>query len=146
MQELTPQFLEYLRQVAQRPQPTPLTITAEPISRPPGPGRKRTNPPIELRIGTEAIKLTASNQIPVEVANWLLRPGRALPIIPNILHETKLGFPLASQPKPLNNGWFIEVGDSQEVLIKRARRLLNECEFRDVPLQVVLKDGTIKTV
>ena len=89
--------------------------------------------------------MAKSNQIPVEVANWILRQGRTLHIIPNVLHETNSGFPLASDPKELKNHWFVEGGDSQEVLIQRGRRLLNECEFRDVPLQVVLKDGTIKT-
>jgi hypothetical protein len=59
------------------------------------------------------------------VDSLLRGQGRTLPIIPNALHETESGFPRASQPKPLNNGWFIEVGDSQEVLIQRARRLLN---------------------
>ena len=144
MQELTTQFSEYLRQVGQRPQPTPLRITQDQVGRLAEPVRRRTNPPVEIRIGTEVIEVTKSNQIPVEVANWILRQGRRLHMIPNVLHETQLGFPLKSQPKPLNNGWFIEVGDSQDVLIQRARRLLNECEFRDVPLEVELKDGTIK--
>ena len=128
MQELTPQFLEYLRQVGQRPEPAPLRTTQDQVSRPPGPGRRRTKPPTELRIGTEAINLARSNQIPVEVANWILRQGSTLPIIPNVLHETESGFPRASQPKPLNNGWFIEVGDSQEV------RLVRQFEMVHSPL------------
>ena len=44
MQDLTPQFLEYLQQVGRRPEPIPLRIAPQPVSRPPRRGRKPTIP------------------------------------------------------------------------------------------------------
>lgn len=146
MQALTPRFQVYLTEINARAQ-------AQPPQPPPSPGpelattaKQPTVRPTELRIGDEAITVTKSNQIPVAVANWILSKGRTLPTLPNVLHQTNRGFPPSAQPKPLTNGWYIEVGDSQEVLIQRARRLLDLCEFRDVQLQILLEDGTVKTV
>ncbi len=113
MQELTPQFQEYLVQIEQRTEAAPLRTPQEAEDGPARGNRARTNPPTELRIGTDVIGVTRSNQIPVEVANWILRQGKALHVIPNVLHQANAGFPLNSQPKQIANGWFVEVGDSQ---------------------------------
>jgi hypothetical protein len=85
------------------------------------------------------------NQIPVAVANWILKQGKMLGRIQNFVHETNAGFPRSAQTKELDNRWFIEVGDSQEVLLQKGRRLLSDCGFREVTLQVILEDGTVKT-
>lgn len=109
-----------------------------------GDQRRQTIHPAELRIGTETLRISKSNQIPVEVANWILRQAKPLPTIPNFVQEKRFGFARTAQLKHLENGWFIEVGDSQEVLIQKGRRLLDSCGFRHLPLQVVLEDGTTK--
>jgi hypothetical protein len=145
MQEITPRFQQYLAQIEQSPEAPPLRTTHQPESAPARGAKRKTNRPTELRIGTEVITVTKSNQIPIEVANWILRQGKTLPVIPNILHKTNAGFPLSSKPEQLKNKWFIEVGDSQDVLIQRARRLLDACELHDVALQVVLRDGSVRT-
>lgn len=108
------------------------------------PRRRATVHPSELRIGTVAVRLNRSNQIPVVVANWILKQGRTLPRIPNFVHETRSGFSRSAQTTELNNGWFIEIGDSQDMLIQKGRRLLDASGFRDHRLEVVLEDGTVK--
>jgi hypothetical protein len=145
MQELTPQFQEYLVRLEQRTEAAPLRTSREVEDGSARGTKTRTNPPTELRIGADVIGVTKANQIPVEVANWILRQGKALHVIPNVLHQANAGFPLAAQPKQIANGWFVEVGDSQKVLIQRGRRLLDNCDLHDVSLQVVLRDGTVKT-
>ena len=109
------------------------------------PPRRQAIQPSEVRIGTAIVRVSRSNQIPLAVANWILKQGNALPRIQNFVHETNSGFLRTAQTKELDNGWFIEIGDSQEVLIQKGRRLLDACGFRDVRLQVVLEDKTIKT-
>ena len=109
------------------------------------PPKRRTIRPLELKIGTEVVRVSKSNQIPISTANWILQRGKTLPRLQNFVHETNTGFPQAAKTVELNNGWFIEVGDSQEVLIQKGRRLLDACGFRDVGLQVVLEDGTVRS-
>ena len=107
--------------------------------------RRPTIHPTEVRIGTFAVGVNRSNQIPVVVANWILKQNRSLVEIPNFVQKTKAGFSQAAQPRELDNKWFIEIGDSQDVLIQKGRRLLDACGFRDVQLQVILEDGNTKT-
>ena len=107
--------------------------------------RRQPIHPIEVRIGTVVVRVNRSNQIPVVVGNWILEQGKTLPRIQNFVHETNSGFPSAAQTKRLTNGWYIEIGDSQGVLIQKARRVLDACGFRDVRLQVLLENGTTKT-
>ena len=107
--------------------------------------RRPIKRPVEMRISTVPLKVTISNQIPVLVADWILAKGTALPRIQNFLHEADSGFPQSAETKRLTNGWYIEVGDSQEVLIQKGRRLLDACGFRDLPLSVLLEDGSTKT-
>jgi DNA sulfur modification protein DndB len=106
--------------------------------------RRQTIRPTELRIGLQVVKVNVSNLIPVAVANWILKQGKTLIRIQNFVHETNSGFPGASQTKELDNGWFIEVGDSQEVLLQKGRRLLDAHGFHDIQLTMVLEDGNIK--
>ena len=107
--------------------------------------RQKAIHPVELRIGSQVVKVNMLNQIPVAVANWILKQGKMLGRIQNFVHETNAGFPRSAQTKELDNRWFIEVGDSQEVLLQKGRRLLSDCGFREVTLQVILEDGTVKT-
>ena len=46
------------------------------------------------------------------------------------MHENNIGFANSAQTKHLDNGWYIEVGDSQETLLLKGRRLLDSCGFR----------------
>jgi hypothetical protein len=109
-------------------------------------GRKRgTNRPKELRIGTHRMPIAVSNQIVIETANWILRQGHELPLIQNFVHPTNAHFLPSAQTRQLDNGSFIEIGDSQETLLLKARKLLNACNFADLKLEVVLQDGTVKT-
>jgi hypothetical protein len=101
---------------------------------------------MEIKIGAEAIRIARANQIPVVVANWLLAQGKSLPLIPNFVHERDIGFGLSAQAKQLDNGWYIEVGDSFETLMQKARRLLDASSFRQLAVQVTLEDGCIKSV
>ena len=106
--------------------------------------RRQAIHPTELRIGTVAVRVRKSNQIPVVVANWILEQGQTLPKIDNFVHETNSGFSRSAQTTELNDGSFIEIGDSQDMLIRKGRRLLDACGFRDRRLEVVLEDGTVK--
>ncbi len=107
--------------------------------------RRQPIHPVEIRIGTEVVKVTKSNQIPVLVGNWILKQGKTIPRIQNFVHEADSGFPRAAQTKQLVNGWYVEIGDSQDVLLQKARRLLDACGFREVRLEILLEDGTVRT-
>ena len=73
------------------------------------------------------------------------RYARSSLLSSNFVHENNIGFANSAPTKHLDNGWYIEVGDSQETLLLKGRRLLDSCGFRHLPLQVVLEDGTTKT-
>ena len=117
------------------------------LAKPNGPINQPRPPirPMELRIDADVLRLSRWNEVPVGVANWILQQGRTIPRMQNFVHETNSGFARSAQTKELDNGWFIEVGDSQETLLQKGRRLLNASGFRDVQLNVVMEDGTIKT-
>jgi hypothetical protein len=108
-------------------------------------GRRRgTIRPKELRIGNHQIPIAMSNRIVIETANWILKQGKALPRIENFVHPSNTGFARSAQTRRLEDGSYIEIGDQQEVLIQKARRLLNTCGFRDLKLEVFLEDGSSK--
>jgi DNA sulfur modification protein DndB len=110
------------------------------------PSRKRqTVRPIEVRIENFASGVARSNEIPVVVANWILARGVSLRRIQNFMHQTDSGFPIHAQTKRLENGWFIEIGDSQDTLLQKGRRLLDAHGFREVRLVIALEDGSTKT-
>lgn len=108
--------------------------------------RRPTTRPKELRIGPYQIPISLNNQIVVATANWILKQGVALPKISNFIHPTDSGFTESAQTKKLDDGSFIEIGDSQNTLIQKARKLLNACDFRQLKLEVLLEDGTVRTV
>jgi hypothetical protein len=107
--------------------------------------RKRpTIRPQEIRIGSFRKPINMANQIPITTANWLIEQGKTLPTIPNFIHPSNSGFSQSAAPRQLINGTFIEIGDNQEVLIQKARRLLDACGFRSSKLEVVFEDGSSK--
>lgn len=106
--------------------------------------RHATNRPTELRIGTHRVPITLSYQILVETADWIIRQGVKLPEIPNFIQHREDAFANSAVPKRLMDGSYIEAGDSQEVLITKARRLLDICNFGEVTLDILLQDGSIK--
>ena len=107
--------------------------------------RRRTTRPREVRIGGCAESVRAWNEIPVVVANWILSQGKALPRVENFVHEADADFAQSALTKELNNGWFIEIGDSQGTLVQKGRRLLDDCGLRNVGFQIRLEDGTTKS-
>ena len=110
--------------------------------------RRTKQPPIrptEVRIGSAVFRVDRLWQIPVVVANWILKQDRTLPAIPKFLHETNSGFSPTAETKRLDNGWFIEVSDGRERTIKKGRTLLDACGFNDILFQVILRDGTVAT-
>jgi hypothetical protein len=106
--------------------------------------RRETKRPKVLRIGADRLPIAMSNQIAIATANWILKQGVAIPQIRNFVHPTNSGFAPSAQIKVLDNGSYIEIGDHQEVLIQKARKLLNACGFRDRELEITLEDGTKK--
>jgi hypothetical protein len=107
--------------------------------------RRGTRRPQELRIGTYRVPIGMNNQIPIATANWILNQGGSLPRIPNFVHPSNSGFTASAQTKRLDDGSYIEIGDSQDALIQKARKLLNACGFRDVTLAVLLDDSTLRS-
>ena len=107
--------------------------------------RKRsTIRPQELRIGTFRKPINIANQIPITTANWLIEQGKTLPTIPNFIHPTNSGFSQSAAPRQLINGSFIEIGDNQEILMQKARRLLDACGFRSLKIEILFEDGTTR--
>ena len=107
--------------------------------------RRQTIHPLEIRIGTDVMKVSKSNQIPVEVGNWVLRQRRSLPRIQGFVHESNSGFPLSAQTKQFTNGWYVEIGRSQDELLEKSKELLDAVGFREVRLEILLEDGTVKS-
>jgi hypothetical protein len=65
--------------------------------------------------------------------------------IEHFLHEEDSGFTASAQTRELNNGWFIEIGDSRRPLVQKARKLLDACGQHNVKGQIILEDGTPNT-
>jgi hypothetical protein len=106
--------------------------------------RRGTIRPTELRIDLDRIPISLNNQIVVATGNWILknRPG-SIPVIKNFVHRDNSGFSPSAQTKRLNDGSYIEVGDSQRTLVVKARKLLDSCGYLNTKLQVQLEDGSI---
>jgi hypothetical protein len=109
----------------------------------PPPPRRHTIHPTEVRIGATVLRVNRSVQIPVALANWILQQGQPLRTIPNFVHETNAGVLQAAQPKRLQNGMYIDVHGDQKEMVRRGRRLLDACGFREVTFQVVLENGDV---
>lgn len=99
--------------------------------------------PRELRIGEYSEPIAINNQIVVNTANWIIAQGVVPKNVSNFIHSTNSGFAQSAQTKPLVSGQFIEIGDSQETLFKKARKLLDENGFRELKLEVLLENGRL---
>jgi hypothetical protein len=113
--------------------------------------RKRsTVRPKELLIGrTARVPITLSLQIQTETAEWILKQQGKLPVIPRYISRNKADFSPSVFPSAntvqLSDGSWIEIGDSQDTALRKARNLLDTCGFKNVGLEVVLTDDTRKT-
>lgn len=125
---------------ASRQHQTPLATVAGT-----GMARRGIRRPRELRIGNHHESISINNQIVIATANWMLKQGKTLPKIHNFVHPNDFGFAASAQIRRLDDGSFIEIGDSQDTLIQKARKLLNVCGFPDLKLEVLLEDGTLRS-
>jgi hypothetical protein len=105
--------------------------------------RRGTIRPAELRIGSDRIPISLNNQIVVATGNWIIKQGHTIPPIRNFVHRDNSGFSPSAQTKRLDDGSFIEVGDSQRTLVVKAPKLLDFCGFRNTKIEVHLEDGAI---
>ena len=114
-------------------------------TQPPSDGRQRQQSikPTEVRIGEFTKPIRAAVEIPVVIGNWIIEQGGTLRTITNFVHQTDSGFLQSAQPKRLENGWYIDVHGDQKEMIRRGRRLLDACGFREVTFQVVLENGDV---
>jgi hypothetical protein len=107
-----------------------------------GTGKRKTIRPKEIRFGSVRKSIDYANEIPITVGNWLIEQGKTLPNSPNFVHASNSGFSKSAVPKRLINGQFMEIGDNQEVLLHKARKLLDTCGYRGMKIEVLLEDGT----
>lgn len=97
--------------------------------------------PTAIRIGEKEMRIRKWNEIPVTIANWILEDGKNLPEIQNFISPDKEGFMKSAFLKQLRNGWFIEVGDHKEALIKKTEKLLRNAGYPEEIL-VETEDGS----
>lgn len=109
-------------------------------------GKSPTIRPTELRLGTQKFPISLSNQIVIVIANWILGQGKSLPVITGFLHPTASGFADSAVTKKLEDGSYIEVGLSQETLLKKARQLLNAAGLQNSKAEVLLENGDVKVI
>ena len=135
-------------------QETPIANMTSEWPQPPAPTRtsaaygvrRATTRPREIRIGAFRKVISLNNQVPIETANWLIGQGHGLPLVPNFIQRTRESFTDSAQVKPLLDGYFIEVGDSQEALFQKARKLMNICGRSGVRIEILMEDGAVKTI
>jgi len=152
LQDLHEQSRNLQSQIAALSEAEPIASGYTSVDRQPAPSpsaftvRRATKRPRELRIGAFRAPVALNNQVLIETANWLIGQGRALPAIPNFVQRSRAGFAESAQVKPLQEGYFIEIGDSQEALFQKARKLLNLCGLSGVKIEILLEDNTTRVV
>jgi|HubBroStandDraft_6_1064221.scaffolds.fasta_scaffold460504_1 hypothetical protein len=104
-------------------------------------GKRSNVRPREVRIGAYRKQIHYAYEIPITVANWLIEQGKSLPTLHNFVHPSDSGFTSSAITKKLISGQFIEVGDHQEALLQKARKLLDACGYRSQNFEVMLEDG-----
>lgn len=92
--------------------------------------------PTAIRIRGKEIGIRNWNEIPVVIGDWILDQGKKFPEIRNFVSPNKENFAKSAFLKQLNNGWFIEVGDQKEVLIKKTQKLLR---ISGIPEEIVIE-------
>lgn len=101
-----------------------------------------SSPPREIRFGTFKKRIRNPHEIPVVVANWLIDQGKAVQNFENFVHAGNIGFKATATTIRLNSGQFMEVGDDQKDLLRKARILLDSSGYRGRPIEVLLEDGS----
>ena len=96
--------------------------------------------PISIIIGEKEKPIEKWYEIPVEVANWIIDEGKELREIQNFISPSNEGFTKSAALKQLTNGWFIEIGDNKERLIKKAEKLLRNVDYA-AEIHVETQDG-----
>lgn len=105
------------------------------------PRKQPTIKPTEVNLNGSTKYISDWNEVLVHVAEWLIAQGRSFTEQPNFLQRTEEGFSQSANPKKLSNGWYIEIGQSREALIKKSRTLLNDCGYENTKCQVRLRNG-----
>ena len=106
--------------------------------------RKPSTKPTEIRIGESFRQpIGSAVDIPVVVGNWIVRQGRTLPTIRNLVQPTNSNFCVSASPKPLENGHYVNAHGDQRLMVKSGRRLLNDSGFRHLRFEVVLENGDV---
>jgi hypothetical protein len=116
---------------------------AQPVAGDPNPTKSKqasTNQLAAILVGETAAPIARWNQIPLFVANWLLMRGTPAPNV-QFINSKASEFPASARLKKLSNGSFIDVGDDRDTLLRKARRLLDECGYHDVKIVVQLSNG-----
>ncbi|MFO1500190.1 MAG: hypothetical protein U1G07_17675 [Verrucomicrobiota bacterium] len=121
----TPDSTKITSEAPTEPDPD-ATINKRTIARPLIPLGK-SGRPTSLCLNDDEFPVKAWNQVPVLIADWLLRAGHCLPNLPYISQD-KAAFTESARLKALCNGSWIEVGDDTDRLMAKARRLLETSE------------------
>jgi hypothetical protein len=101
--------------------------------------------PVEIKVGPLKQRIRGAHEIPVVVANWLIEQGKAVQNFENFVHAANIGFKPTATTKRLNSGQYMEVGNDQKDLLRKARILLDSCGYKGRPIEVLLKDGSVLT-
>jgi len=101
--------------------------------------------PVCITIGTSRTEIRDWNDSLETVANWIIKQGRTIPTFPNFILPSEEGFASSAKTRRLSSGQFIELGDSKETLLKKARRLLDSCGFPHQTFEVTDANGTTQT-
>jgi hypothetical protein len=125
--------LELVNVDAPRPVPTPQRGTT----------KTPKAVPRTVRINSYVEGIKKLNEIPMVVANWIEDQGIDIPEMHNFVQRDVRKFSDSGNAKRLKSGKLIEVGDDKRTLVKKARRLLDECGFSSSVLQVELENGEV---
>jgi hypothetical protein len=107
------------------------------------PGKRQTIRPSEIRFGSFKKSIHFANEIPITVANWLIEQGKTLPTFHNFVHPSNTGFARSAKTKRLVSGQYIEIGDHQDILIQKSRKLFDACGYRTLKFEVLFQDGNV---
>jgi hypothetical protein len=97
--------------------------------------------PVAVVLGPSGGAITKWNEVPLFVANLLLKEGPIRPDVPFIRRQAS-EFPPSARLKPLDDGWLIELGDDRANLLRKTRRLLENSGRGHQKLAIQLSDGT----
>ena len=90
--------------------------------------------------GRSSVPITRWYKVPLCVANCLLERGSSLSSLAFVKRKTS-AFPASARLKTLRDGSFIELGDDRASLLRKTRRMLNQCGRGDMTVAVRLSGG-----